>query len=190
MITTMNEFTLCPHCGSTEYLENYPAPGISACTKCGHEVTKIPLKEMSEEEILKQNCPFCGKEGEEDDTLFDDYNIMVFKCKGCGKLDGYWVALQPSRTADGKPMIKIYYPKAVSLDKIEGNSPVYSAERAKEIAKAIRKKENDPKEKSKKQFNMLIREKRQELKEIGIDSESIQSAIWEVTFFISKGSTT
>ena len=65
MITTMNEFTLCPHCGSTEYLENYPAPGISACTKCGHEVTKIPLKEMSEEEILKQNCPFCGKEGEE-----------------------------------------------------------------------------------------------------------------------------
>ncbi|MGA3288753.1 MAG: hypothetical protein ABSD42_00740 [Candidatus Bathyarchaeia archaeon] len=33
------EFKLCPSCGSTEYIENYPAPGVSICEECGHEVT-------------------------------------------------------------------------------------------------------------------------------------------------------
>ncbi|MCW4002447.1 MAG: TFIIB-type zinc ribbon-containing protein [Candidatus Bathyarchaeota archaeon] len=30
-----NEIRLCPKCGSIDYLEDYPTPGISTCAKCG-----------------------------------------------------------------------------------------------------------------------------------------------------------
>jgi len=178
MITTMNEFTLCPHCGSDEYLENYPTQGISSCTKCGHEVAKILLKEMTEEEILQQNCPFCEKEGEEDDALFDEDGIMVFKCKGCGKLDGYVVTPQP--------ILKISYePKAVSLDKLEGNLPVYSEERAREIARAIKKAEKDPKKLCQKQFKKLVNKKQYVLQQNGVGSKIMEKAILEASVFIN-----
>ena len=42
------EFKLCPDCGSTEYMENYPTPGTSICDDCGHEITSIALKELNE----------------------------------------------------------------------------------------------------------------------------------------------
>lgn len=127
---------------------------------------------MSEEEIYLQNCPFCGKEGEEDDTLFVDEYVIVFKCKGCKKLDGYRVALKPINPSDeplgDQPHDRIYKPKAVSLDKLEGNMPVYSAERAKEIAKAIEKMEKNPKKQCEKQLKQLIREKQYQMQKMGL----------------------
>jgi transcription elongation factor Elf1 len=186
LITSLNEFTICPNCGSPEYMENYPTSGTSICAKCAHEIIKIPLKEMSEEDILKQNCPFCGKEGEEDDTVFDKNNIMVFKCKGCGKLDGYWVTLQPTDTADGSINTKKYKPKPVSLYKLEGNLPVYSEERAKEIARAIKKIEKNPKKQCEKKFKLLVHEKLYLMQQKGITSKNIERATTEASHFINR----
>jgi len=55
------EFKICGHCGSIEYLEDYPVPGTSICADCAHEIIKIPLRELPEEEIIQQRCPSCGK---------------------------------------------------------------------------------------------------------------------------------
>lgn len=158
------EFKICAYCGSTEYLEDYPTSGITICAKCANEINKIVLREMVEDDILVQHCPFCGKEGEEGDTLFDDDNIMIFKCKGCGKLDGYRIVFEPTHTIDGQLLDRTHKPKAVSLDKLEGNQPVYSAEQARKLAKALEKAEKDPKEKCIRKLNRLVEDKSQLLK--------------------------
>ena len=44
------EFKFCPRCGSTDYLENYPALGTSTCGECGHEVISIALNVIHEED--------------------------------------------------------------------------------------------------------------------------------------------
>jgi hypothetical protein len=97
MITSLNQFTVCPNCGSTKYFVGYPFEGKFGCARCLNEVLKVSLREMAIAEILVQKCPFCGKEGEEGDTLFDDDYVIVFKCKGCGKLDGYAVTSRTKR---------------------------------------------------------------------------------------------
>jgi hypothetical protein len=181
------EFKICGHCGSTTYLEDYPVTGTTICAKCAHEIIKIPLRELPEEEIIQQPCPFCGKEGEEGDTVFDDDKIIVFKCKGCGKLDGYRIALEPTYASNEDLGDGDYNGKAVAIAKREGNS-IYSASKAKELAKALKKKDRHPKEKCKKQLTALIYEKRQKMQQSGIEPEIISTAKWKLTCFIdAKG---
>jgi hypothetical protein len=109
----------------------------------------------------------------------------VFKCKGCGKLDGYWATLQPSRNAKGTPKIKQYTPKAVSLYALEGDSPVYSAQKAKEIAREFKKMEKDPKRQCKQQFRLLVCQKQYRMREKGITPKNIERATKEVHHFIN-----
>jgi ribosomal protein L37AE/L43A len=57
---------ICPNCGSTRYLEDYPVVGVSICEKCGHEVTSTPVKKVDEEIeeniFSKRTCRGCGRE--------------------------------------------------------------------------------------------------------------------------------
>ncbi|MBN1245550.1 hypothetical protein JXA31_08150 [Candidatus Bathyarchaeota archaeon] len=169
------EFKICGHCGSIAYLEDYPVTGTTICAKCAQQIIKIPLRELPEEEIIQQPCPFCGKEGEEDDTVFDDDNIMVFKCKGCGKLDGYRIALEPTY-ADNEDLEDVEYSgKAVAIAKREG-SYLYSASKAKELSKALQKKEKDPIEQNTKQLHQLIKTETEPLKKLGITDSTITNA--------------
>jgi hypothetical protein len=182
------ELSICPKCGSTEYFENFPAPGLSICVECGQEITRIQLREMAEEEIIQQNCPFCGKEGEEDDTLFDEENILVYKCKRCGKLDGYRVALKPPDGTEPLPRQhstkRQKKPKPVSLYKLEGDEPVYSAEEAKKLVKILKNAEKDPREKCKRKLDNLISNLRQKMQQKGIEYETINRAKWKLQNFI------
>jgi excinuclease UvrABC ATPase subunit len=178
------ELKLCPKCGSTDYLEDYPAPGTSICADCGQEIVTIKLREIVETYSLKHKCPFCGKEGAQEDLLYFANNITVYKCKGCEKIDGRW---ELSRAANEDLNDGDYSLKAVAIAEKEG-TPIYSASKAKELAKALHKREKDPKEKCRKQFKALIYKKNLTMQYHSIDSESINRATWELTYFIkSKG---
>ena len=86
------QFTLCPKCGSTNCLENYPTQGTSICTTCGHQATALMLKVIQEElEGIPSACPSCGKEDENSSPFFSSRDKVVYKCKACGKLDGYFL---------------------------------------------------------------------------------------------------
>jgi DNA-directed RNA polymerase subunit RPC12/RpoP len=89
-----DKFTLCPRCGSKYYLENYPIQNTQTCTQCQHEVTTISLIEIKETpEGLPSICTHCGKDGAQDRPFLEEDNTTIYKCKACGKLDGY--LLQP-----------------------------------------------------------------------------------------------
>ena len=96
MIEKIHELKLCPVCGSTEYMENYPTPDTAICEDCGHQITSIVLKEVSEEIeeqfFAKRKCSSCEAEDPTEKPLFDDlsfFRVVVYKCKACGKLNGY-----------------------------------------------------------------------------------------------------
>jgi hypothetical protein len=181
---------ICPKCGSTDYFENFPAPGLSICAKCGQEIMLINLREMPFEEIIQQPCPFCAKEGEEDDTLLEEENILVYKCKRCGKLDGYRIALEPPDGIGPAPRQHSIDPqkkqKPVSLYKLEGYKPVYSAEDAERMSKLLKNAENDPKEKSKKKLELIIFKIHKKMERYGIAQETISRARWKVSCFIER----
>jgi hypothetical protein len=145
---------------------------------------------MSEDEIIQQPCPFCGKEGEEDDTLLDEKNILVYKCKRCGKLDGYSIALGPPDGIGPAPRQHSTNPqkkqKPVSLYKLEGYKPVYSAEDAERLAKLLKKAENDPKEKCKRLLRQWVKQKVGVIEKMGVPSQTIEIARRKVEFFIDK----
>jgi DNA-directed RNA polymerase subunit RPC12/RpoP len=184
------ELRICPKCGSTEYLENFPAPGLSICAECGQETILIHLREMPEEEIIQQPCPSCGKEGEEDDTLLDQVIIIVYKCKRCGTLYGYRVALEPPDGIGPAPRQHSLKPKKkqkpVSLYKLEGYKPVYSAEDAERLAKLLKNAENDPKEKNKRKLELIIFKIHRKMERYGIAQETISRARWKVSCFIER----
>ena len=201
MLATLDEFTLCPNCGSTEYLEDYPSLEIASCSKCNHEVIKIKLRMMTIEDILNQNCPHCGKEGDEDepfvevnlnnlncDEINEDYlflndedRVLVYKCKKCGELDGYRVINKPAKKRVNKP-------KPLALYKIESDRPVYSAQEARELAKEIRKTERAPKYKCKKELDYLICHKIYLLQQNGLSREIIRrSAMKARSYIYSNG---
>ena len=96
------ELKLCPNCGSTEYMENYPTPGTSICDDCGHEITSIVLKELkrtlSKYFFARRKCSSCGLQDPAEESLLDDFSffrVVVYKCKRCGKLDGYRIVPKP-----------------------------------------------------------------------------------------------
>ena len=188
MITTLNEFTLCPHCGSIEYLENYPTPGISSCTKCGHEIVKIPLKELPENDIDSQSCPFCGKESEQIETLYEDDFVLVFKCKNCKKLEGYRNDPDSKYNLEDGLDESYFSGKDVAIARKEGKYTLdtLSASKRAEIVKALKEKEKNPKEKCKQQLHKLLREKNHPLKVMGITKQTITGASDKAQFYIEK----
>lgn len=170
MKTDPTEFGICPNCGSPEYMEDYPVAGKRVCIKCGHEDVKVKLKIIETEKEILDNCPFCGKEGEEDDTLFEKDDIIVFRCKKCGKLDGYKFF---DFSGGGYDYDDVKYDSlSAKIAKQEGRF-ICSASRYKEFEKALRKRERDPVEKYKKRLNLLIDEKNEEMKVAGISYETV-----------------
>ena len=176
------EFVICPSCGSSGYIEDYPALGKQVCAECGHESEKIRLKIIAEEMEISDTCPFCGKEGDADDTLFEEDDILVFKCKKCGKLDGYKFSDFPEFDCGFEGT---YDSLSIEIAKKEGKH-VHPASKYREFEKALRKRENDPIEKSKKQLDYLIYSISQELSAAGIDRKVINRANCKVCLFIER----
>jgi transcription elongation factor Elf1 len=180
MKTDSIEFRICPNCGSTDCIEDYPDKGKQICVKCGHKSVKIKLKVVETEREISDQCPFCGKEGEEDETLLETDNMIVFRCKKCGKLDGYKF---PDVVEYDPEFGRVYDSLSVKIAKQEGKS-IYSARRAKEFEKSLRKKEKDAVEKCKKRLNLLVHKKIREMNAAGISTETINSARRKVVDYL------
>jgi DNA-directed RNA polymerase subunit RPC12/RpoP len=188
------EFKLCPSCGSTEFIEDYPTPGVSICEECGHEVTSVVLKVIpeAEEDALysKSTCPFCGAESPEDDenVLFSENEdsilgggIIVFKCRACGKLDGYRV-LPCTFDIDDGVNEENFNLKTVAIAKAEGQS-IYSGSASKKIVKALKEKEKNPEEICRKLFQRIAKEKSPKMLGLGVDPATIDLATWRVRIY-------
>jgi transcription initiation factor TFIIIB Brf1 subunit/transcription initiation factor TFIIB len=184
----LTEFRICPNCGSTENLENYPTPGNSMCGKCSHRTVKIPLTEMKEDQIYSQDCTFCGKEGEDGDTLFENDNVVVFKCKKCGTIDGYKINQEPDYFDSGndEPYDGSYSFKTIKTAEKEGTSKIFSAAKYQEMGKALKKKEKDTKIKCNNQLYKLLKEKTEQLEKLGIRKDLIASAFRRTQSYIEK----
>ena len=187
-------FKLCSSCGSTRYIENYPAVGVSICEECGREVASVVLKviaEAEEEAVLsKVTCPFCGAESSEEDenVLYEDNEgffgggIIVFKCLACGKLNGYRIL--PCTFDLGEDVNEEgFNRKTVETAKIEGSS-IYSGSASKKIIKALKAKEKDPEEICRKLFQRIAKEKSPKMLELGVDPATIDLATWRVRSYL------
>jgi ribosomal protein S27AE len=188
MQMNLTEFRLCPNCGSPGYLENYPTPGNLICGKCGHRTIKIHLTQMTEDEVYDTNCTSCGKEGEDGDTLFENYGVAVFKCKKCGTIDGYEIIEKPDYFdwGDDNPYDGNYSYKTIKNAEKEGTPNILSAANYEKIAKALKKKEKDPKTICKKRLQALVNIKLENLVKAGLEAEEIKVAISKVECFINK----
>jgi len=179
------EFVICPHCSFSGYIEDYPTLGEQVCAECGHESEKIRLKIIDDEKEISDTCPFCGKEGEEDDTFFEDDDILVFKCKKCGKLDGYEFSDFPEFDCGFEGTYDSF---SIKIANQEGKY-VHPASKCREFEKALRKRENDPIEKCKKHLDYLIYSQRYKLLNLGISREIIDVAICKTKNFINLNGT-
>lgn len=187
MITSLTKLSICPNCGSTQYLADYPAVGQKTCTKCSHPSTDVELKPLKNSDDPLENCPFCGKEGGDDDTLFENNHVLIYKCKQCGKLDGYKF-LDDEEETDWDPEElndEDRNPLQVKIARKEGHF-ILPASKYKEIAKALQQKEKNPKEKCKRQLHQLVRQNNEALKTAGVSPKLIEDATYHVERYINE----
>jgi hypothetical protein len=187
MTTNLQEFRLCPNCGDTQFIENYPTVGTSTCTDCGYEIVTVPLNEMSKKDVRSQNCFFCGKESNQVETLYADDFVLVFKCKSCGKLRGYTSTLNPygdeelCNDDDYKAM-----DRAVARKEGKYVVDMLSASKRKELIKSIKKTENDPILKCENYLFHLLGEKTPQLKAVGISKQTLDSALMNAQYYVKN----
>lgn len=174
---------ICPNCGSTEYLEDYPVAGKTICANCFHEPVSLKLKVVQTYGKIARDCPSCGKKRENDDILlFDDDTLtFVYKCTKCEKLQGYSTLDAGGLERDDND----YDAFSAKIAQQEGKS-VYTLSKAKDIARKLKRKERGPIQKCKKRLSLLIREKNPIMKSVGIGSRTINKAMLEAQFFIEK----
>ena len=182
-----DDFKICPSCGSTEYLEDYPVKGRTLCAKCGGKIVAINLKTIKTEQEILDQCPFCGKEGQEDDTLFENDYTVIYKCTRCGRLDGYSFPAGSEVYDDGFISDVKYDTLSVKIAEQEGKL-ICPAARCQKYAKALRKKEKEhaPIGKCMKELNSLITDKASEMNKAGVNPETIKLLRWEVRGFLER----
>jgi hypothetical protein len=158
------QFILCPKCGSTDYLENYPTQGNSTCTKCGHQATPLMLKVIQEElEGIPSACSSCGKEDENSSPFFSSRDKVVYKCKACGKLDGYLLL----------PVV-FNYEDGIDDNRFDGKS----LRQAKTEGKLVYPNHSNKKKLTPTNYvKDQIDEKKEILSKMGVDFETINFAI-------------
>ena len=158
------QLILCPLCGSTDYLENYPVEGASTCTDCGHEVTSVSLNEIQGEiEDVSSICTSCGKDNEAEKPIFEKYNKYVYKCTLCGKLEGY-LMIPPTFGDNERINDNDFDGLSVTIAKTEGQLiyPGYSSKKEPNATGCI------------KEFETLINEKKEILMNMGVDFKTIK----------------
>ena len=134
---------------------------------------------------IPDNYAFCGEKATVNDAIYDMNNTFIFKCKKCGRLDGY----RYIDDDDDFPYVDIelddcQYPrKTLKIAKEEGK-PIISASAIKKITKTLKKNRNDPKLKCKEHLNNLIKEQNETLKMAEIDTQILEDAITQANYSI------
>src|SRR4030042_6952223 len=185
MLRSQIDFSLCPVCREEKHFTPY-SNGQKICPKCKNELMVTKLRLLGAEDEIPDHCPFCGKEGEEDDTIYDKYDVVVFKCKKCGKLDGYKYNLEDDDWDYGFELSDTLYPRKTAKIAEKEGKPIISASGVKKITKEINKKAKNPQQKCQDQLTNLLKEKRKALKEANVDQEVLESAITQTRYSIQK----
>jgi hypothetical protein len=187
METNLIDIVICTNCSSTDCLENYPTIGQIICSKCGHEGTKIKLKVVGTSDEILDNCPYCGKEGEEDDTFLDTDGLIIFKCKKCGKLDGYKYAYgQDDPNCYGLDYDDQSYSLLQAKIAEQEGKHIFSDSKYRKMAKSLQKMQNTPYEKCKQLLKILINEKNQIIKSMGITEKTVTEAKQQAISFMAS----
>jgi hypothetical protein len=181
------EFTVCPVCGSTECLLDYPAVGSSTCLKCGHETVTFVLRVVQEDAWEKlfgagYVCPSCDGKDESDKFFYEDNDVVISKCEACGKLEGFRVL---PMTGLGSEWLKDgdFEEKSVIRAKKEGQ-PILSAPVSKRLAKTLKHQEKDPVTVCQRRFSALLKEKSRNLASLGVDAKVVEHAKLRASAFI------
>ncbi len=169
------QLMLCPACGSKNHLENYPVQGSSTCVDCGHEVTSVALNVIQEDlEDIPSICTSCGKDNEVEEPIFDEGTKVVYKCTACGKLDGY--LLLPPTFQENEVLNDIEFDGlSVIIAKTEGKLvyPGYSNEKEQNALGCFT------------EFETLINEKKETMKKLGVDFQTINLAIEKANNYLA-----
>lgn len=186
MMRRQIDFALCPVCNEEKHFIPY-SNGQKICPKCKNELIVIKLGIVDPEDEIPDNCPFCGKEGEEDDTVYEKYDVIIFKCKKCGRLDGYKYDFEDDFSYGFELDDALYPKKTIKIAEKEGK-PIMSASAARKNTMEIKKNSKNPKQKCQDQLTDLIREKRKSLEEAKVDQEVLRNAIAQTRYSIqTKG---
>ena len=185
MMRRLVDFALCPLCLEEKHYIPY-SNGRRVCAKCKNELIVIKLRLLDSEYEIPDNCPFCGKEGQEDDTIYEKYGVVVFQCKKCGRFDGYKYDLNGDDYFCGFDLSDARFPrKTVKIAEKEGKQ-IMSASAVRKITQEINKKAKNPKQKCQDQLTILIKEKRKALEEAKVDREVLGNAFVQTRYLIQK----
>jgi hypothetical protein len=193
MMSRLAKLRICPACFSTESLEEFPEPGKATCSKCGHEIISVFIRAMFEDDALSEPCPHCLKEGEDNEPVYDDGEIVIYKCKACGKLAGYKI-IEPKEDlffdVGNEDLCDSDFSNQQIKTATQEGHIILSASKSKQVAKEIQKAQNDPKEKLREHLRAHLRQfaenKTEALKACGVKPEIIGDAIFKVYCYINK----
>jgi hypothetical protein len=182
MMVNSKEISICPNCGSTNYLPDYPTPGQKMCTDCFREIINLKI---NPENYVPDKCPSCGDKDiywirdEETDTF------AVMKCEKCSKIAGYTKPNFQDDYSIAEVDDGYYGSFEVKLARKEGK-PVISAARHKELAKELEKKQNSPEQKCLNYVSELFENKTEILLKVRILPNTLNRALGTVRSFIRE----
>lgn len=185
MMRRLVDFALCPLCLEEKHYIPY-SDGRRICAKCKNELIVMKLRLLDSEYDVPDDCPFCGKEGEEDDTIYEKYGVVVFKCKKCGRFDGYKYNSEDDDWDYGFDLSDALYPRITKKIAEKEGKPIMSASTVRKIAEEINKKAKNPKQKCQDQLTILIKEKRKALEEAKVNREVLGNAYAQTRYLIQK----
>ncbi|MDQ1279565.1 MAG: hypothetical protein QG670_827 [Thermoproteota archaeon] len=177
---------ICPRCGSTDYIKDYPEQGRDVCENCGSDIKKVPLVEKDDEEELPDNCPLCGEKLEED-PLCNWSDMYIEKCGKCGNLVGYRFLGDDDWFDDPFADDDRYDSLQVEIAGQEGKS-IYSASWAKRYLKEVEKHKKKilPITECIKRADKLLAEKRPQLEEAGIGPGVIEDIRRDIHYYLEQ----
>lgn len=190
---TTDVIEICPNCGSTVSITDYPELGRNVCGYCSQETVLIKLILKGLKEGVPENCSHCGENMEDEDILFEEFygeivhnQTVVVKCKKCENLSGYRVFEFSDYNYDEYDD-RSYDSLSVKIAEQEGK-PIYSASAVKRFQRKLRKQEQSlaPLRKCIEQFDVLIKNSSLQLNEAGISFETIRFVCLELQNFLKK----
>ncbi len=177
----LKEIRLCPNCGSTDYIPDYPEPGLGICTECGKEIIKLIPENIS----VTERCPACNSKDFDWIRSEDNEEFIAFKCN-CGKVSCY------KRESTDHGYISSddvdddnWSSLGIKIAQQEGK-PVLSASRQRQLIKELERQQKSPEEKCKRILFDLFEKTAEQLMHEGISHDTLTGALGTAHYYLCK----
>jgi hypothetical protein len=181
------EISICSNCGSTDFLPDYPAPGIGICSECGKGIISIKIMETPND-ATSEKCPSCNSDEFDWIRREEGEDFLAFKCSKCSKVGGYkkeqfeendfWLGIDSDDDENWSSI-------DIKIAQKEGK-PILSAARHRELRRELFKKQKNPVEKCKRQLTDLFEKNRWQLMKEGIAHYTITRALGTAQSYITE----